>query len=106
MAATVSGQTLIASGPKRIVYSAITLDNSYAAGGEVITANALGLTTIDDVIVSAGDDGWLVQWDQANLKFVAYGGGTATSTVVLANPVTPSGQDLSLVRFGVIAIGI
>lgn len=105
MAATVANVTTLASGPKRVKYAEVTLDSSYAAGGEVITANDLGLQSIDWCF-AGGNDGWNVQWDSTNLKFLAYGGTTATATTVVAAPQAPSAADLSGVVFGVIVVGI
>ena len=106
MAITVASVTNVFDGPKRIRFAQITLDSSYATGGETIAAGDLGLQKIDAVFMSGGDDGYVTQWDETNLKFLAYANATSTTT----NPVqalseVASGQDLSAVVFWALVVG-
>ena len=49
----------------------VTMDSSYATGGEAITANACGLSRIDYVNFHGPNIGFTPEWDQTNLKVKA-----------------------------------
>lgn len=105
MAATVASVTNL-EGLVRMRAARITLDNSYATGGESVTAGDLGLQEIKFAIISGGgDDGYVVTWSNSALKFSAYATATATNTVVALSQVA-SGVDLSAVVLDVLVIGI
>lgn len=110
MALTVASVTPL-EGLVRQRAARITLDSSYATGGEAITAGALGLQEIHFAVISGGDDGYVVQWSKSALKFLAYINGTATATSVVVADTAPLSQassatDLSAVTFDVLVIGI
>lgn len=110
MAITVTNKTIIASGPKRVVYATITLDSSYNTGGEAVAAADLGLSIVDDVFCSLTSTGYAVDYvGGTTLTFKAYGTGTASGTASVS--VAQFGQvgqgiDLSAESFGIIAVGI
>jgi hypothetical protein len=64
---------------KKVVYATITLDSSYATGGESITPGSLGLTSIDFILFDGGL-GYRPQFDYANSKIMMYtSAGTQTT---------------------------
>jgi hypothetical protein len=50
----------------------VTMDDSYAAGGEAITANSCRLGAIYGAVFTP-NGGWIPEWDQSNLKIKAKG---------------------------------
>lgn len=64
MALTISltGDWLKSSGNQKAVEGTITFDSSYLTGGEVITAAALGLGSLDSLQLEQGEDTRIVEW--------------------------------------------
>jgi hypothetical protein len=82
----------------------VTFDNSYATGGEPLTAGDLGLASIVfAAAMSAG--GYVFSYDVLNSKLLAYRGDNANGSVgpmiEVANAV-----DLSAVTTRVMALGV
>jgi len=50
---------------KWMTVTPVTLDSSYATGGESISANSLGLGQIDSILSISTDDGWQLCWNQS-----------------------------------------
>jgi len=67
-ASPVVTENLGSMGNKAARIVTITFDNSYAAGGEAITANACGLSNITSLIPLNTTGGYIPVWDQTNLK--------------------------------------
>lgn len=59
------------AGRKRQTVTLVTMDSSYPTGGEAITANQLGLTTIDAAICQT-NTGHIAQYDKTNAKILLY----------------------------------
>jgi hypothetical protein len=82
----------------------VTFDSSYAAGGEAITANACGLSTITSLIPLNTTDGYRPVWDQTNLKILMFRDGirsisqTATAAAG-ANGMTDGGGTSGTIDF-------
>jgi hypothetical protein len=71
----------------------VTFDNSYATGGESLTAAILGISRIVDVEVvpSVGLAGLICYWDRPNAKLQLFhpsGGSAAPATLVAPTVVT------------------
>lgn len=60
----------------RMVLATVTMDSSYAAGGEVVTPGDLGLQRIDGAIIGnefdATPEGFTGAWDQTNKKLLVF----------------------------------
>lgn len=56
---------------RRMHVVTIGFDDAYPTGGEPVTADNVGLTRIDQAIISP-TAGYLLVWDQANSKILAY----------------------------------
>ncbi len=108
MAATGSGVVAVFDGAVRIRYGTVTLDNSYASGGEPITAAQFGLYTLDAVF-TAGAPGIAANVDSTGLKIQAYVTNTTTSTNTTLADIgflqAPSATDLSALAFKVLVVG-
>ncbi len=92
---------------QNLVITNVTLDATYPAGGEAITANQLGLSTISSVIVASNPAGAVFWWDQANLKLKAFYADYSTTTDGLLIEVAVGDTAiLDGVVVPVIAIGI
>jgi hypothetical protein len=82
----------------------VTFDNSYAAGGEAITANACGLSTISTLVPLNTTGGYKPAWDQTNLKLMLIRPGirsisqTATAAAG-ANAMTDGGSTSGYIDF-------
>lgn len=63
-----------------VVITNVTLDATYPAGGEAITANQLGLSTVSQLMVMSHPAGAVFWWDQANLKLKAFYADYSTTT--------------------------
>lgn len=89
----------------RMVLASITMDSSYAAGGEVVTPNLVGLTRITGALVgnamNATPVGFVGVWDQANLKLAVFGQDDAS----VGGLIQQSG-DLSALVFTVLFFGV
>ena len=83
MAATVANNHIIHRGSRTLMYSEITMDSSYAANGEALTAGMFGLSEILG-IWPASAKGYTVEavkTDAANWKLKVYSFSTTTNTV-------------------------
>lgn len=88
---------------RRLHLYSVTFDSSYAAGGEAVTANDLGLNSIDVVIPAPGIVGRVAIWDSTASKLMAFASGSS-ATAVLAE--STAATDLSAFVTQVIAIGL
>lgn len=108
MAAAVTGVTVVFDGAVRIRYATITLDSSYASGGEAVSADQFGLYSLDAVF-PAGAPGVSMSVDSTGLKIVTYGTNTTTQTTTSLATVgltqIPSATDLSALAFKVLVVG-
>ena len=75
-------------GNKRMVSGTIAFDSTYAVGGEALTANNIGLGTIDDIaFTGTGHLGYIYYTDTTlpatsiNVEILCPTGGTAPTTV-------------------------
>jgi hypothetical protein len=88
----------------RITSGAITMDASYATGGEAITAADVGMKRAIDRIIIESEDGYILKFDKLNSKIMAYyadnDAGADGALIQVAAAV-----DLSGVVAGYIAIG-
>lgn len=103
MAASVS----ITTGPevpgnRKMVSGVITLDNSYATGGEAVTLAQLGLSRLDFLCLTAGI-GYLPTWDGSTTapKVLVYRQTAATG----AFAEVPSTTDMSATTVRFLAYG-
>lgn len=103
MAASVS----ITTGPevpgnRKEVVGVITLDSSYATGGEAVTLAQLGLNRLDYLMVTAGI-GYLPTWDgsTSSPKVLVYRQTAATGAFV----EVPSTTDMSATTVRFFAVG-
>lgn len=108
MAASVTNVAVVFDGAYRIRYATITLDSSYASGGEAISADQFGLYSLDAVF-PAGAPGLSVGVDSTGLKITGYGTNTTTQTTTslttLGFQQLSSGTDLSTISFKALVVG-
>jgi len=80
------------AGNRKTVIGVITLDSSYATGGEAVTLTQLGLTRLDWLELNAGI-GYLPTWDGSlsSPKILVYRQTAATGALV----EVPSTTDMS-----------
>lgn len=71
MAATVAVKKRTKVNGLFAVIADVTFDDSYPEGGEAITANQLGLNTLDLVMVAPAG-GYIMEFDHTNKKIKAY----------------------------------
>lgn len=76
----------------------VTMDSSYATGGEAITANACRLGSITGAVFGA-NGGWVPVWDQANLKVMAYGQDGDTTGAPVALSQADAATDIATIVF-------
>lgn len=95
MALTVSltGDWLSSVGSEKAVVGTITFDDSYAAGGESLTAANIGLQKIKFISLNQGEDGYVFFYDYANSKVKAY---------VTIDPANAGGANVVLQEAGAI----
>lgn len=79
---------------------AITFDASYATGGEALTADDLGLSSIDFVSVEPAS-GYLFEYDYTNAKVLAYRCAAAAG----AHTQVPNATNLSAVSTRALVVG-
>lgn len=108
MAAAVSGLTTVFQGAVTIKFGTVTLDNSYASGGEAVAASDFGFYNLLAVF-PAGAPGVSLNIDSTGLKVLAYGTNTTTQTTTTLTTVgltqIPSATDLSTLAFKVLVVG-
>lgn len=104
MAVTHAVTLMTANDGTRMVLATITPDASYAAGGEVITPNLVGLNRITGAIVSpafnATPAALVGSWDQTNLKLLMF------QETGNAGLLGESSGDLSALVFTVLFFGV
>lgn len=88
-------------GRTRVRIVDVTFDNSYPTNGESFAPSDVGLHEIDAVIVTGDTGGYVVQYDRANEKLVAYEAGADGAALDEVANTT----DLSSVTITAIAIG-
>lgn len=87
MSASVSIKKTDYSRSRKMIDCNITLDSTYAAGGEAVSEGAFGLVNLDRLIIENPlQGGYLFVWDAASKKIVAY----KANQVVTADAVTVS----------------
>jgi hypothetical protein len=64
------------SGDRRETVVDVTFDNSYPTGGEVVTPQNFGLTSLDYIDSNQAPGGKSVSWDQVNKKLLVFSGAT------------------------------
>lgn len=101
MAVTVARLLNQVAGNKRHTVTAVTMDSSYVAAGEALTANQLGLGRVESAQVQ-NSGGLVGEYDISASKILARWTGDATASV-LAQP--SSTTDLATVVFNVDAWG-
>lgn len=69
------------------VIKEITFDSSYPTGGEPITPAMLGLSTID-ILRANPAGGYVLSWDDANAKLLAYRGGADNAVLAQESDTT------------------
>lgn len=87
---------------RRLHLYTVVFDSSYAAGGEAITANEIGLTSIDTIVVFPSTAGRVGVFDSANSKLLAMATGSS-ATAALSE--STAGTDLSTFSATMLAIG-
>ena len=55
-----------------MTYVKVDMDASYPTGGEAITANQMGLNSLDFVIAANATGGFVARFDEANMKILMY----------------------------------
>ena len=74
----------------------VTMDSSYATGGESVSAANLGLASIIWAQPAAAD-GYTFEFDHANAKLIAYGGNPGTPGIVDdSDTASTAGADLQI----------
>src|SRR5262245_22108625 len=100
MAATVAITDRKANvGPFKGRICTVTMDSSYDAGGEAITANQVGLLNIIGAAIIGSSAGYLASWDYTNSKLKAYY--ADYDAVADGALIEPTGVNLSAVSFKV-----
>lgn len=104
MAATVTNTARLKTNNGQIVISTVLLDSSYPTGGEAITANQLGLGTIQGVLVAGNAAGYGAEWVAADNKLKMYhvDNNAAGDSAMIE---VPDETDLEAVTVTVLAIG-
>lgn len=98
MAATLTETYRIPIGQSAaLCFGTVTMDNSYASGGEAI--DATGDLGYDTMVFESSTV--VLQWDKANQKVVAYWGNAGTASVL---PEVTATTDLSTVVAQYIAL--
>jgi len=103
MALTVTIDDHSIMGGKRVIYGRIAFDTTYPVGGEALTANNLGIGTIDDIyFTSAGRLGYIYYTDTTlpattlNVEILCPTGGTAPTSVADPTVMTMSSGSVSI----------
>lgn len=108
MAITWANVTRMYRGPFSLVYAEATLDSSYAAGGETVTATDIGLTTIKALIPTAtsGYDATYSKTNDASGKLAVYASLTPDTNSATSVPLDSSvGRDFSTLTISCLVIG-
>ena len=95
-------QELGPDGPNVAKIVTVTMDNSYATGGESVTAANLGLSRVVQFSLEP-NAGYVPEYDHANSKVKAYWTGAATSAVLAE---VTAATDLSAVVFRGKVVGL
>jgi len=91
-------------GDVQIVFGTITMSNSYATGGDTLSTGDFGLTELNHLFLSTRTGGYVLAWDKANGKVLAYYGdydAAADGALVQVAATT----DLSSVVADFVAVG-
>lgn len=84
---TLSGDWLQSLGSRRSVTGKITFDDSYASGGESLTAANIGLGVIESISFNHGEDGYVFKYDHTNKKVIVYTPSQPTFTVAASGAI-------------------
>jgi hypothetical protein len=104
LSVSLTGDWMTSVGNRRQTHGTITLDSSYATGGETLAAADVGLGVLDSLQLNQGEDGYVFHWDKSNGKVMAfYGDNDAGADGVLAQ--VASTVDLSAVVIEFVATG-
>lgn len=74
MALTVAISKRVSAGNQHVTQGTITFDSSYPTGGESLTANNVGLSVIEDIVIHPSS-GYSCEYDYDNEKVLVYAGG-------------------------------
>lgn len=91
-------------GRRMHVYN-IAFDDAYPTGGEAVTPGDVGLTRIDDAIISP-EGGFTFEWDTTNSKILAYWVDTSTDGAAMAEVVDTTDINANLTAVLGIFFGI
>lgn len=93
MAVTYGTPTRIKLSPQNwLTITDVTLDSSYATGGESITANGLGLDTITGIMGIGCDDGWQLEFNASTTKIQAFASIVGLTESIVASAMTDGGS--------------
>lgn len=108
MAVSYANTEILYRGRTTQIYTEITLDSSYASGGETITADQLGLSTIR-AIFSSHAEGFAVEpvkSTDSTWLLKVYVSSTPDTNSATATPLLSSvGRDLSAVTVPILVFG-
>lgn len=80
-----AGDWMESVGNRRATRGTIQMNASYATGGDDLTPAQVGLGVIDHIEINQGEDGYVLHYDKANDKVLAYWGDNAGGA---ADPAT------------------
>ncbi len=79
----------------------ITFDDSYVTNGEPFTKEDVGLYNVKELRFNQGEDGYVLHWDAANEKIIAYEAGADGAALdEVANATDLSGVVVEAVAVG------
>lgn len=105
MAATIANRHIIHRGKFSLMYAEVTLDSSYASGGESVAAADFGMTQILGMFPAGNTAGYVFECTRStDISFLikVYSFSNTTNTVV-GQIVT--GKDLSAVTIPLLIVG-
>ena len=72
LSVSLTGDWLTSVGNRQQSHGTITMDSSYATGGETLAAADVGLGTRASLQLNQGEDGYVIHWDKDNGKVMAF----------------------------------
>lgn len=82
---TLANDWMMNPGDRNAVRATIAFDASYPTGGESLTAEMLGLSTLDFVAIG-NKSGYVFEYDYTNEKVLVYGSAAATPAGTISKP--------------------
>jgi hypothetical protein len=79
----------------------VTFDTSYVAGGYLISATQLGMSTVFGVIITSNPSGYVLEWDAVNSKVKVY----RVNTTAAALAEVPAATNLSGITARLLVVG-